>query len=179
MNSGGGAAAPNTTWITLAIVLLVVVRFLFRELRERKVRLRTLWIRPGILAVFTLLLAASAFAIPGTNFAVLAISVVVGAVLGVVTGTLVVGSTTFAPAGERGAVLAKGSIVTVIVWVVAIALRLLARFLFAGANAAPAAQVELNAGLLALVTAAFVVVALAFHRAIDRLAPGAAVSRSL
>lgn len=179
MNPDAGAVAPNTTWITLAIVLLVVVRFLFRELRQRKVRLRTLWIRPGLLAVFTVLLTAGAFAIPQTNFGVLAISVAIGVVLGIVTGTLVVRSTTFAPAGERGAVLAKGSVVTVIVWVVAIALRLVARFVFAGTGAAPAAQFELNAGLLALVTAAFVVVALAFHRAIDRLAPETTAPKSL
>lgn len=175
MSPDGGAAAPNTTWITLVIVLVVVVRFLFRELRQRTVRVRTLWIRPGILAAFTMVLIAGAFAIPGTNFAVLAISLVIGAVLGIVTGMLVVGSTTFAPAGQRGAVLAKGSIVTVIVWVVAIALRLVARYAFAGTGAGPAAQFELNAGLLALVTAAFVVVALAFHRAIDRLAPSSRV----
>jgi hypothetical protein len=178
MNPGGGGG-PNTTWITLALVLLVVVRFLFRELRQRKIRLRTVWIRPAILGVLTAVLIAGAFAIPGTNFALLAISLVVGAVLGVVTGTLVVRSTTFAPAGERGAVLAQGSIVTVIVWVIAIALRFVARLAFAGSGATPAAQFELNAGLLALVTAAFVVVALAFHRAIDRLAPEPAAPRTL
>ena len=173
MNPGGGGA-PSTTWITLALVLLVVVRFLFRELRQRKIRLRTVWIRPAILGVLTAVLVAAAFAVPGTNVGVLAVSLVVGAVLGIVTGTLVVGSTTFAPAGERGAVLAKGGTVTVIVWVVAIALRFVARLAFAGTGASPAAQFELNAGLLALVTAAFVVVALAFHRAINRLAPGPA-----
>ncbi|MEA2690387.1 MAG: hypothetical protein QOD51_2994 [Candidatus Eremiobacteraeota bacterium] len=173
MNSGGGGA-PNTTWITLAIVLLVVVRFLFRELRQRKIRVRTLWIRPGILGAVTLLLIGLAFTIPGVNLAALAVAVVIGIALGIVTGTLVVRSTTFAPADERGTVLATGSIVTVIVWVVAIALRLVARFAFAGTGAGAAEQFELNAGLVALVTAAFVVVALAFHRAIDRLAPEAA-----
>jgi hypothetical protein len=169
----------NTTLITLAIVLVVVIRFLFRELRERKVRVRTLWIRPGILSFVSVLLIAGAFWIPNLNLAVMGLAIVIGAVLGVVTGMLVVRSTTFAPAGERGAVLAKGSIVTVVVWVVAIALRLLARFAFAGSGAGPAEQYELNAGLLALVTAAFIVVALQFHRAIDRLAPEGAVTRRL
>lgn len=181
MNPSGGAG-PNSTYITLAVVLVVVVRFLFRELRQRKVRLRTLWIRPGILTVFTVLLIVGAFATAGLNVGVMLISIVAGAAFGLLTGWLVVRSTTFAPAGERGAVLAKGSIVTVIVWVAAIALRLVARFVFAGSGAAPAQQFELNAGLLALVTAAFVFVALAFHRAIDRLAPEAAapvVSRTL
>ncbi len=51
-----GTPGMNTTWLTLALVALVVVRFLFRELRARKIRVRTLWIRPGILAVLTLVL---------------------------------------------------------------------------------------------------------------------------
>lgn len=169
MNSGG--AGTSTTLVTVVVVALVVVRFLFRELRERRVRLRTLWIRPGIVAVFTVLMVIAAFASHGTNVGVLALAVVAGAVLGVVTGTLVVRSTTFRPASERGAVLVQGSITTVAIWLVALALRYAARFAFAGSFASAAQQFELNAGLLALVTVAFVVVALAFHRAIDRLAP--------
>ncbi len=168
MTNGSGT---NTTLITLAVVALVVVRFLFRELRARKVRVRTLWIRPGIVAVLTLLLIAGAFAVPGVRLGVVALSVLVGIAFGIGVGVLVARMTTFAPAGERGAVIAQGSIKTVVVWVVAILLRLLARFAFAGAGATPAEQYELNAGLLALVTAAFVVVAIEFHRAIDRLAP--------
>ena len=166
-----GGSGMTSTWISVAIVALVVVRFLFRELRQRRVRVRTLWIRPGILAVLTLLLIAGSFATRGTNFGVLAIALVIGAVLGVVTGTLVARSTTFAPAGERGAVLARGSAITVAIWLVALALRFAARLVFAGSGASPAEQFELNAGLVALITVAFVVVALEFHRAIDRLAP--------
>jgi hypothetical protein len=166
-----GGPMSQTTIITLALVALVVVRFLYRELRQRKIRVRTLWIRPGILALFTALLIASAFAIPGVNLPVVAIAVAGGAAVGVVVGLLVAGSTSFAPAGERGAVLAKGSAVTVAIWIGAIVLRLIARYAFAGAGAGQAEQFELNVGLLALVTAAFVVVAIAFHRAIDRLAP--------
>jgi hypothetical protein len=167
----GGGSGMNATLITLAVVLLVVGRFLFRELRERTVRLRTLWIRPGIVAVLTVLLIAAAFAVPGISLPIVAMSVVGGAVVGVVVGTLVVRLTSFAPAAERGAVRVKGSIVTVSIWVVAIVLRLLARYAFVGAGADQAAQFELNVGLLCLVTAAFIVVAIAFHRAIDRLAP--------
>lgn len=168
----GGAAGTNML-IYAALAALIVGRFLFRELRERTVRLRTIWIRPGILLTLTALLIAAAVAMPHVNAGVLAVAVVVGAALGVVTGTLVVRSTTFAPANERGAVRVKGSIVTVAVWLVAIALRLAARYVFTGTGAGPAEQFELNAGLLALIAAAFVVVALAFHRAIDRLAPEA------
>ena len=170
-----GAPAMNTTWLTLALVVVVVGRFLLRELRARKVRVRTLWIRPGILAVFTLVLIGLGFAIPRVSMGVVALSVLVGAAFGIGVGVLVARLTTFAPAGERGAVIAQGSIKTVIVWVVAIVLRLIARFAFAGAGATPAEQYELNTGLLALVTVAFIVVAVEFHRAIDRLAPETAL----
>ena len=176
MTNGG----PGTTsaLITLVVAALVVVRFLFRELRERKVRLRSIWIRPGIVAALTAVMIAAAIGTRGTNLGLLAISLVVGAVLGIVTGSLVVRSTTFRSAPERGAVLVQGSITTVIIWIVALALRYVARFAFAGSGASLAEQFELNAGLLALVTAAFVVVALEFHRAIDRLAPERAQSQS-
>jgi hypothetical protein len=168
MTSGAGT---TTNLIYIGIALLVIVRFLFRELRERKVRLRSIWIRPGILAAFTAVLIGVAFTVPHTNVGFLVLACAVGIVLGVITGMLVARSTTFRTAGERGAVLVKGNTTTVIVWIAAVALRFVARFAFAGSGASPAEQVELNAGLLALVTAAFVVVALEFHRAIDRLAP--------
>ncbi len=171
-----GTPGMNTTWITLALVVIVVGRFLFRELRARTIRVRSLWIRPGILAVLTLVLIGFGFAIPHVSMGVVALSVLVGAAVGIGVGVLVARMTTFAPAGERGTVIAQGSMKTVIVWVVAIVLRLIARYAFAGAGATPAEQYELNAGLLALVTAAFVVVAIEFHRAIDRLAPETATT---
>ena len=176
MTNGPGT---NTTWITLLIVLVVVVRFLFRELRQRTVRVRTLWIRPGILAVLTALLIAGGFVVPHVNAGLMLLAALVGAVVGAITGVLVVRSTSFAPANERGAVLAKGSVVTVVIWVVALLLRYVARFAFVGAGADQAAQYELNAGLIALVTAAFVVVAILFHREIDRLSPAGTTTRTL
>ncbi len=160
----------QNTVITYAIVLLVVVRFLFRELRRRKVRVRTVWVRPAILAVLLALLLWPALTLPGANRPFVAIALVAGALAGVVTGALVARSTTFTAAGERGAVFAQGNLVTVVIWLVALALRLLVRFAVAGAGATPAEQLALNVGLVALVTAAFAVVALEFHRAIDRLA---------
>jgi hypothetical protein len=171
---------PNltSTWIYVGIAALVVVRFLFRELRQRTVRVRTLWIRPGILAALTLLLVVGSLATRGSSVGALATALVVGGALGVITGMLVARSTTFAPAGERGAVLARGSAITVAIWLVALALRFAARFLFAGSGASPAEQFELNAGLVALITAAFIVVALEFHRAIDRLAPSGTQSQT-
>jgi hypothetical protein len=175
--SSGSAFQP--TLATYAIVAIVVVRFLFRELRRRTISVRTLWIRPAILVALLALILWGAFAVPGASPPFIALAFVVGAALGVVTGLLVARSTTFAPSGRRGTVFAQGNAVTVIVWVCALALRLLARFVVGGAGATVAQQMELNVGLLALVAAAFGVVALEFHRAIDRLAPEGAEARAL
>ena len=173
MNPGG--AGPNSTIVTLAIVLIVVGRFLMRELRERTVRASRVWIRPAVLFALFVLLLVAAFVSPkvnaGLSVPLMAMSVVIGAGVGVVTGVLVVRSTRLTPAGEPGAVRAQGNLTTVAIWVVALALRFAARYAVAGAGATDAQQFELNAGLLALATAAFAVIAYLFHRAIDRLAP--------
>ncbi|MBV8749239.1 MAG: hypothetical protein JO103_05960, partial [Candidatus Eremiobacteraeota bacterium] len=79
--------------------------------------------------------------------------------------------TVFTPAGMRGAVRAKGNATTVAIWLIALALRFVARYAFADLGASRTVQYELNVGLVVLITAAFIVVALGFHRAIDRLAP--------
>jgi hypothetical protein len=168
----------SAAWIPLVVGLVVVARFLFRELRERTVKVRTLWIRPGIVALATIGFTAAALSRTGVNPGLLIVTLLVGAALGVLTGVLVVGSTTFAPAGVPGAVRVRGSAVTVIVWLTALALRYAARFVIGGSGADITTQFELNAGLLALIAGAFVFVALAFHRAIDRLAPGATVART-
>src|ERR1700676_2864252 len=109
-----GGSGTTSALITLVVVALVVVRFLFRELRERKVRLRSIWIRPGIVALFAVVLIAGAFFVPHVNLSLIALACLIGAVVGVVTGMLVARSTTFKPAGESGAVLAQGSMITVI-----------------------------------------------------------------
>ena len=176
MNGSAGGMSPAL--ISLAVGLVVIVRFLFRELRERTVKVRTLWIRPGIIALLTVGFAVAAFARPSVNPGLFVLMLLAGAAVGVLTGVLVLGSTTFAPAGIAGAVRVRGSVVTVIVWIAALSLRLAARFV-GGAGADLTTQYELNAGLLALLAGAFIVVALGFHRAIDRLAPDATVARTL
>lgn len=172
-----GTGPELNTLISLAVALLVVVRFLYRELRERTVRLRSLWVRPGILAALTLFIIAGSFIIPGLNLPLVFMSVTAGIGFGVATGALVLDSTSFAPSGRPGEVRVKGSLATVLVWLGALALRLLARFVFAGVSAGPAAQFELNIGLISLIATAFVVVAIGFHRAIDRYAATASAAQ--
>ncbi len=182
-----GNAAIGSNLFTLVIVAFVVVRFLMRELRARVIRLRTLWIRPLILVVLTAFFAYEAFARPFADAGLTALSLIGGAAAGAIVGALVVRSTAFEAAGEPHAVRARGSWLTVAIWLVALALRFAARFALSPSDPRTPAGIAqffaLNTGLLALVTAAFAVVALGFYRAIDRYGAQAAgappTSRSL
>jgi hypothetical protein len=163
-NSG----STNTTLITFVVVVFVVVRFLYMELKARVVTKKTIWIRPAFLLVVSALLIWVAVSVPGgAQPSLVALMVVTGAVAGAITGTLVLRFTTFSPAGP-GAVRALGSTKTVIVWVVALALRFALRFLFSSSSSD--VQLALNTFTVVLVTAAFVTVGLGFARAIDRYA---------
>jgi len=169
-----GNTAMNGNLLTLAIVAIVVVRFLMRELRTRVVRASSLWIRPGILVLLTAFVAFTSFSLPSSDTALTVLALCGGAVAGAITGALVVRSTSFAPANEPAAVRARGSFATVAIWLIALLLRFAVRYVLSPADphsAAGQAQFfALNSGLVALVAAAFVVVALGFHRAIARLA---------
>ena len=175
-NSG----STNTTLITFVVVVFVVVRFLYRELKARTVQQKTLWIRPAFLVVVSALLTYFAFVIPGTQPGLVALALLAGAVLGAITGALVLRFTTFEPVGIPGAVRALGSTKTVIVWIVALALRFAFRLLFSSGDSA--VQFTLNVFTIVLVMAAFVVVSIGFQRAIARYAgapaptPGPAIT---
>jgi hypothetical protein len=158
-----GNSAAITTLLTVGIVALIVLRFAFRELRPRVVRARTLWGRPGLFAILALLVGYQSLQTepqPLTLFLSVALSVVVG----LVVGAFVIRYTTFAPApaNTQPSVLAQGSWQTLVVWVVAIALRFAARLLIHGEGIGALA---LNAGLFALMAAAFAFVAYSFRRA--------------
>jgi len=161
-NSG----ATNTTLITFVVLVFVVVRFLYTELKARIVSKKTIWVRPAFLVVVSALLILLSLNVDGVKPAMIALMAVAGAVVGWITGTLVLRFTTFTAVGQPGAVRVLGSKESVIVWVVALALRFAVRYLFAGGD--DAVQFALNVFTIVLVTVAFIVVALGFHRAIDR-----------
>ena len=162
------SSSMNTTLITFIVVAFVVVRFLYRELRARIVGVRTLWVRPAFLVVVVALLTATALTVPSAQPVEVVIGLVAGAVLGIVTGTFVLRYTTFESAGVPGAVRALGSNKSVIVWVVALALRFAFRLFFA--HGGEQVQFTLNVFTTALIAVAFIVVARGFHRAIARFA---------
>jgi hypothetical protein len=155
--------------ITLAVSAFIVYRFVRRELRPRIVRTRTLWIRPAVMLVVLGVLIFETLNISQQVDGVLALAVAAGVLVGIVTGVLVVRSTTFSPAGLRGAVRVHGSRVTAAVWIGAVLLRLIARLFVPHSDRA--AQFALDSGLIALVAVAFAIVAVAFQRAIARHSP--------
>lgn len=169
----GNSGSMNTTLITFIVVVFVVVRFLYRELKARVVQGRTLWVRPVFLVVVLALLTAAALSVPHAQPVVIVAAFVAGAVLGVVTGALVLRYTTFEAAGVPGAVRALGSTKSLVVWVVALALRFAFRLFFAHGD--EQVQFTLNVFTVALVAVAFIVVALGFHRAIARFTGSAGI----
>ncbi len=153
----------------LGITVLIVFRFARRELRERTVRARSLWIRPAILIALTAYFVyLSATVDPLGNGEMIAV-LAGGAVLGVVVGFAIVRYTQFAPAAVPNAVLVRGSHITFAIWIAALAVRLAARYLLPH-GADPRAQLPLNCGTIIMTTVAFVVIALAFAQAIRRYA---------
>jgi hypothetical protein len=172
VNGGSPEGVPSlTTALPLLLVLVVVVRFAFRELRERTVRIPTLWIRPALLIALNGYLIVLTMRVDSRDGAITVVSLLVGAILGAVTGLAIVANTSFAPAGVPNAVRVRGNRITLAIWLGALAVRVLARFIYPGFGD-PVAQLPLNCGTVALVTVAFIVIAIEFHRQIVRLAPG-------
>jgi len=151
--------------VSLLVVAFVVFRFAQRELKPRVIKAATLWIRPVILIAIAGWLIWLTLTIDPSGTAEMFVALGVGIVLGIVIGTLIVANTAFAPADIPNAVRAQGSRITFAIWIGAFALRFAARY-FVPHGADPRTQLPLNAGTVALVAAAFVVVAIGFYRAI-------------
>jgi hypothetical protein len=151
----------------LAIAALIVFRVARRELRERTVRARSLWIRPAIMVALSIYIVSLSMRLdPDGNGEMIAI-LIGGALLGVVTGVAIVRNSRFAAATVPNAVLVSGSRVTMGIWIAAFAVRLLARYVLPH-GADPRAQLPLNCGTIVMTAVAFVVIALAFTAEIRR-----------
>jgi predicted membrane metal-binding protein len=162
-------SAQIAALLPLAFAALVVVRFARRELRERTVSLRTLWIRPVLLLIATGYVWWACVRFDPTGTGELVVASLLGIALGVVAGILIVRNTTFRPAGVAHAVRAQGNRVTFLVWIGALVVRLGARYVVPHGTS-PLAQLPLNGGTVALVAAAFTVIAAGFAREVGRTA---------
>ena len=152
------------TWITLAVVLLVVLRFLARELRDRRMVLARIFLVPAIVGAIALyLIVLTVMQAPGLS-AELAIGAVAAAIVGVGVGLAVNRFTTVRPAADPSAVIVRGSYATVAIWVAALLLRVVGRVLAEGANLGEGAILLLNACLLVLLGVAIVTVRLQIVR---------------
>ena len=159
--------------VGLGVAVLVVLRFARRELRERTVAAKTLWIRPAVLLAMTIYLVGLSLSIDPAGDAEMWLALAGGVVLGIITGSLIVANTQFHPADKPSAVRVLGNRVTFAIWIGALLVRLLARYALPH-GADPRTQLPLNCGTVALVAAAFVVIAAGFYREIGRTSPVAA-----
>jgi hypothetical protein len=154
--------------ITLLVAAFVVFRFAIRELKPRVIKGgASLWARPVILIVLTVWLVWTTATVDPAGAGQLIAALLVGAVLGAITGFLIVRYTSFSPAKIPNAVVASGSRMTFAIWVAAFVVRFVARFAVPH-GADPRTQLPMNSGTIALVAVAFVVIAFAFHREIGR-----------
>jgi hypothetical protein len=137
--------AGSEFWITIAIIVVVVLRFLARELRERRIRTSMLFTVPIILGAASLYLCYLTLQrAPNLSLELLA-EAVAALVIGVAIGLAVAHFTRVKSAGP-GLILVRGSWITVAIWLASFALRLVGRFLFSSSNFG--SQLLLNSGLL-------------------------------
>jgi hypothetical protein len=153
----------NATVSTL-VSLLVVALVARRELRPTTQVAGRLWVRPAILAVITLALAALGAYEGPDRIASLVGWTIGGIVVGAATGVALLRCTSIRPAEQPNAIVAQGSLVTLAMWLVVLAIRVVARVVFGGTSAA--SNLDASVGTVAVVAAASVVLASAFHRAI-------------
>jgi hypothetical protein len=152
------------TWITLAVFLLVVVRFLARELRDRRIVLGRMFLVPAIVGAIALyLIVLTVMHAPGLA-GELAIGAVAAAIVGFGVGLAVNRFTSVRPAADPSAVIVRGSYATVAIWVAALLLRLVGRVLAEAANLGGGAILMLNACLVVLLAVAIVTVRLQIAR---------------
>ena len=153
--------------VFVLIAAFVVFRFAQRELKERVVKAGTLWIRPAVLLAITAWVIVLSVSLNPSGTTEMVVALIAGVALGAITGLLIVANTSFRAADVPNAVRAQGSRITFAIWIGAFVIRFIARFVVPH-GADPRTQLPLNAGTVALVATAFIVIALAFYRAIAR-----------
>jgi hypothetical protein len=144
--------------VSIVVVLLVVARFLFRELRERRIRTARIYVVPAVLGLVALVSIGFAVETRPQAWDEVAAACLGGLALGGAFGYAVAHFTTVRVTSEPAILYARGSLVTVAIWVVALLLRLFARFAFAGdvkrGSGGTFDVILLNAALLVLLASA-------------------------
>jgi hypothetical protein len=152
LGSSGGLGS-STVFITLAIVVIVVARFLTRELRERRIALSRIFLIPAFLTALVLYLVYLLLQVNAGLTPLLAVAALPAAVVGAVIGLAVARFTTVRPGDRPGTIFIRGSYTTVAIWIVALALRLVARAFVLSAGIGM--NLVLNTALLMMLVVAF------------------------
>lgn len=155
MDLSNGQLGSRGAIFTVALLVLIVVRFLARELRDRRLPFNRFFATPIIFAflcAFLIYVAASAAPELSLELTIgCASAVAVGAALGLAVDRF----TTVRISADRSAAIVRGSWVTVAVWLGALALRWIGRMIVenvSGVNAGMSFM--LNASLLVIVATA-------------------------
>ncbi|MBD5633425.1 MAG: DUF1453 family protein [Candidatus Eremiobacteraeota bacterium] len=141
--------------VTVVIVVLVIARFLVRELRERRFRSDRIYVLPGALGIIALAFIVYTASAAPRAAGTLALACLVALAFGALVGYAVAHFTTVRVTEEPAVLYARGSIVTVAIWLVALALRLVVRLaLLNGSAPATGESLALDAGLILLLASA-------------------------
>jgi hypothetical protein len=155
MNPGSAQLSPGSYFFTAALLLLIVARFLARELRDRRLPFNRFFATPIVLAfpcAFLIFVAASAA--PDLDLELL-IGCVAALAVGAGLGLTVDRFTGLRISDDRKAAIARGSWITVGIWLGALGLRWIGRLAaqnLSGANMGM--NLVLNASLLVLIASA-------------------------
>jgi len=180
------AAFDSQRFAYVLVAALVVGRFLFRELRERKMRVKTVYVLPIIVGAVALYAIGLAYFLVPALVLPLAIGCVSALAVGGAIGVAVAHLTTVRVTDDRSVVYVRGSYATVAIWLGGLALRLAVRVLaFHGSATADVehfgTELVANAALLIMIGAALffvrhrVLVAAQLERARGDSLPGAAL----
>jgi len=146
----------QTDWITVGVIVLVLARFLFRELRLRRIKTASIFAVPVIVGIIGAFVVYSVVVAAPDQIAPLAIGGVVAIAVGIGIGFAVAHFTTVEVA-EPGVLLVRGSWITVGIWVGALLLRLAARWFVSGGHTIIYTDAAVTAGPSLMLNAVLVI----------------------
>ncbi len=167
----------QSTLITAAVFLFIVVRFLMRELRERHLSRAQLFVLPVIIWAVALVSVGVVATSSPAAVPELVLEIGIAIVMGLLIGFAVAHFTTVRTAAD-GRIFFRGSYATVGIWIVALLLRVGARFAIVSSGPKGAA-VAANAALIVLLATALTAMRVLVRRkAISERARGGSLSES-
>lgn len=121
------SAGSSPTLLYAIVGVAIVLRFAFRELRDRRMRLGRLFVVPVVFGVLALFLVGTAIALEPQAGLHLLLAIVVALAFGFAIGSAVGHFTTLRLDERPNYVVVRGSVATVAIWLGAVALRLAVR----------------------------------------------------